>query len=303
MSILLILFSFPVTAVLNEGIIRNTYYSSLHTLVIFIVLGIAADDIFVFIDAWRQSANIKLIRDDNRKRMAYSFRRAARATATTSSTTSVAFLSNAFSRIMPIASFGIYAAIIIAVNYVLIVLMLPPIIIWYDTYWKERYCPGMNKYTKDKVEDLQDDEPKQSVFDQFFEGPFNTMVKTYKYPIVLLFVIWTVIASIFAAKLSPLTKEEEFLPDDHPLSLITKLISEEYTSGGVIDLDVDIFWGVKDIDKSAVNKWDPSYIGEVVLDPDFDLSLKEAQLSFLNFCTDLKTQDFVHDQEVNCWTV
>jgi len=53
MGILMILFSFAVTAIINEGIFRNTYYSSLHTLVIFIVLGIAADDIFVFVDAWR----------------------------------------------------------------------------------------------------------------------------------------------------------------------------------------------------------------------------------------------------------
>jgi hypothetical protein len=31
------------------------------------------------------------------------------------------------------------------------------------------------------------------------------------------------------------------------------------------------------------------------MDPDFDLSLKEAQQSLLDFCTDLKTQDFVAD--------
>jgi hypothetical protein len=35
------------------GIFRNTFYTTLHTLAIFIVLGIAADDIFVFIDGWR----------------------------------------------------------------------------------------------------------------------------------------------------------------------------------------------------------------------------------------------------------
>ena len=44
----------------------------------------------------------------------------------------------------------------------------------------------------------------------------------------------------------------------------------------MINLDIDIFWGVEGIDKSEVNKWDPSYIGEVIMDPDFDLSTKEA---------------------------
>ena len=63
-GILMIIFSFPITSIINEAIIRNTYYSSLHTLVIFIVLGIAADDIFVFVDAWRQSESIALVKDD-----------------------------------------------------------------------------------------------------------------------------------------------------------------------------------------------------------------------------------------------
>ena len=53
MGILTILLSFGLTAIVNEGIVRNTYFSNLHTLCIFIVLGIAADDIFVFVDGWR----------------------------------------------------------------------------------------------------------------------------------------------------------------------------------------------------------------------------------------------------------
>ena len=166
----MILLSFPVTAFINEAIIRNTYYSSLHTLVIFIVLGIAADDIFVFVDAWRQSENIKLIRNDMRMRLAYSFRRAARATATTSSTTSVAFLANAFSPIMPIASFGIYAAVIISVNYALIIMVFPPLIIWYENCLKDRYCPYMKKYNEDKVIDLADESVEEGKLEKFFGG-------------------------------------------------------------------------------------------------------------------------------------
>jgi predicted RND superfamily exporter protein len=97
---------------------------------------------------------MKLIRDDTRMRLAYSFRRASRATATTSSTTSAAFLANVFSPIMPIASFGIYAAVIIIVNYGLVILVLPPIIIWYENTLKDRSCLFMKKKDKDKVIDL-----------------------------------------------------------------------------------------------------------------------------------------------------
>jgi predicted RND superfamily exporter protein len=52
-GITLILTSFPFTVVITEGIFQVTYFSSLQVIAIYIVLGIAADDIFVFYDAWR----------------------------------------------------------------------------------------------------------------------------------------------------------------------------------------------------------------------------------------------------------
>ena len=81
------------------------------------------------------------ISNNRNMRLAYSFRRAARATFITSSTTSGAFLANAFNPIMPMASFGIYASILIIVNYMLIVLMFPPIIIWWEDNLTDKYCP------------------------------------------------------------------------------------------------------------------------------------------------------------------
>jgi len=63
-SILLILMSFGFTALIHQGLFRVTYYSSLHNLVIFIVLGIGADDIFVFINAWSQSSSIQFFEGD-----------------------------------------------------------------------------------------------------------------------------------------------------------------------------------------------------------------------------------------------
>ena len=53
LGIMIIILSFPTTIMITEGVMQVTYFSNLHSLVIFIVLGIAADDIFVFIDGWR----------------------------------------------------------------------------------------------------------------------------------------------------------------------------------------------------------------------------------------------------------
>ena len=67
--------------------------------------------------------------------MAYSFKRAFKAIIVTSSTTSVAFLANALSDIVPIRAFGIFAAIIIPVNFLLIILIMPAIQIIHDRYF------------------------------------------------------------------------------------------------------------------------------------------------------------------------
>ena len=71
--------------------------------------------------------------------MAYSFRRAAKAIAVSSSTTAVAFAANALSPLVPFRAFGINAAIVILVNYVLIILAMPSIQMLYESYVK-RCC-------------------------------------------------------------------------------------------------------------------------------------------------------------------
>lgn len=127
LAMLMILLSFPVSYLIYSGILQIAMNTSLNQLTIFIVLGIAADDIFVFCDAWKQSGFIKSIKDDEHRRMAYSFKRSFRAIAVTSSTTAVAFLANATSAIRPIRAFGIYAAIIVPVNFLILILMMPAI--------------------------------------------------------------------------------------------------------------------------------------------------------------------------------
>ena len=71
--------------------------------------------------------------------MAYTFRRASRAMSLTSSTTAVAFFANFFSPLMPIKSFGLMSGLIVPLNYLLVVLIMPPTIIIYETYIKPKF--------------------------------------------------------------------------------------------------------------------------------------------------------------------
>ena len=122
-SILLIIFSFAITQSIYIWILGIQYFQTLHFMAVFLVLGIAADDIFVFHDAWIQSA--PMFKGQDYERMAYTLRRAYRQMLITSCTTSVAFLANFFSSLIPICTFGIYAAIIVQANFLLAITYFP----------------------------------------------------------------------------------------------------------------------------------------------------------------------------------
>ena len=149
----IILMSFPVTQVIYRGILSVDMFAQLNKLVIFIILGIAADNIFVFCDAWRQSELIPVMKESPHRRMAYSFKRAAKAIAVTSSTTSVAFASNIMSPIVPIRAFGLQASIIVLVNFFMVIMIMPSVQIVYDTCFKHKCncCEAIHPFIKNWI--------------------------------------------------------------------------------------------------------------------------------------------------------
>ena len=125
LGMLEILLSIPVTYTIYT--IWVPYYSQMHILAIFLVLGVGADDVFVMTDGWKQSVRdvIPVPGETKRqrleRRMTYAYGRTASAVFNTSFTTAMAFVSTAISPIMTISAFGTYAAIAILVNYVMVI--------------------------------------------------------------------------------------------------------------------------------------------------------------------------------------
>ena len=143
-------------------------------------MGIAADDIFVFCDAWKQSEKYTAIAKSHKRRMAYAFRRAQKSIFVTSTTTCVAFLSNAFSEQVPIRAFGIFASIIVPVNYIMVIFMMPSAVIIHERHIKSCVARCFNpcackkqddKVTylgKEKIEDLVDTQSSSSLMCRMF---------------------------------------------------------------------------------------------------------------------------------------
>ena len=66
-------------------------------------------------------------------------RKATNAMLVTSVTTAVSFLATCISPIMPIVSFGLFAALVISVNFLLIILVLPNIYLLYELQIRKRF--------------------------------------------------------------------------------------------------------------------------------------------------------------------
>eukprot|EP01029_Cantina_marsupialis_P020743 TRINITY_DN4883_c0_g6_i1.p1 TRINITY_DN4883_c0_g6~~TRINITY_DN4883_c0_g6_i1.p1 ORF type:complete len:817 (-),score=224.69 TRINITY_DN4883_c0_g6_i1:591-2762(-) len=129
-----ILFSFPMAFVVYHFVLGIHMFLSIEFLSVFIILAIGADDCFVFVDAWTQSAqlapNSELI-----TRMSYTLKRSSKAMFVTSFTTFAAFMATGISDIKPISAFGTFSALLVIANYILVCTFFPCCVaIWHKRF-------------------------------------------------------------------------------------------------------------------------------------------------------------------------
>ena len=237
-ALLQILLSLPVSYTVYKYVWGIPFFSQLHILAIFLVLGVGADDVFVLVDAWKESifsvkqkttsstgvsVGVSAIKQDKlnaaakgkgqlskehqleykRQRMQFAYSRTAVAVFNTSFTTAMAFVSTGISPIMSIATFGWFAATCIIMNYVLTVTWYPSVIIVKELYidpFFAKHCCCQKDQGKDQGKDEGKDKPKLSCVVRCFRDCYvPTMTYTFHdIPIVALFVV--IVLTAYAAQ-------------------------------------------------------------------------------------------------------
>ena len=134
-----IISSFNIANFIYRVFFDYKYFGVFHVLAIFIILGIGSDNIFVFMDTWKEHGRNHQ-NSDLVTRLSMVFKSAAKATFITSLTTTIAFLSNVQSPLLAVSSFGLFSAILVAVNYCSCTLFLPTVIIFHEKRRKGRCC-------------------------------------------------------------------------------------------------------------------------------------------------------------------
>eukprot|EP01047_Picozoa_sp_COSAG01_P012629 COSAG01_NODE_573_length_15298_cov_13.922394_8_plen_815_part_00 len=132
-----IVFSFPLAFCLYRFVFGIIPLYPLSFLSIYIILAIGADDIFVIVDAWRQSARAgPAVNKNLHTRLHYAYSRAAKAMAITSCTTFGAFVATATSPLGEVATFGLFTALLVAANYFFVITYYPAVLILYHRHYE-----------------------------------------------------------------------------------------------------------------------------------------------------------------------
>ncbi|XP_062590675.1 protein dispatched homolog 1-like isoform X2 [Saccostrea cucullata] len=135
-----ILTSFLLANLVYRYVFKYEYFGFFHIISMFIILGIGADDVFVFYDSWRLTGDGKY--PTLAHRLTDCYYRAAKTTFITSVTTMAAFLVSGTSPLLPVASFGLFTGVLVGVNYICDLIYFPTAIILYS----EKIRPRTNRF-------------------------------------------------------------------------------------------------------------------------------------------------------------
>lgn len=135
----------------------------------------------------------------------------------TSCTTAVAFLANYFSVLLPISTFGVYAAIIVIANFFLAMTFFPAVIML--KYYMDNFGFVKTFLSTKRLDNCKTcDEESHSFFQKisdFYGGVWSLSIIKYRVPILFFFLSWLIFASYQTSSWKSLSKEEEYLPTDH----------------------------------------------------------------------------------------
>ncbi len=117
-------------------VIGYKFFGTFNLAALFIMLGIGADDIFIYSDIWRH--HLREDFDSLEQRLSSAFKRASIAMFVTSLTSMVAFFISSFSPMLPVSAFGSFAGLTVLVNYVSVITYFPATVTLYHRHLKKK---------------------------------------------------------------------------------------------------------------------------------------------------------------------
>jgi len=214
------------------------------------------------------------------------------------------------SALVNVQAFGIFAALVIFTDYVLVMsLFCTAVVIYHNKFEKGACCcapsccyggfcatsdPSPTEKAREHVISLNGETPQADKISTFFRTKIAVFLTKRMNRLILglLFLTWIIVAGIVGSRIEPTTEAEEFLDEDHPLQKTFTIIGENFPSTDQ-DLGSLIYyaWGVGEVDREGVNQLlDPEYSGAPTFIETFDFN-EQCQTKMISACDDFKTND------------
>lgn len=296
-----IVFSMPLSLFVYRVFLQITYFSPMQILAIFVILGIGADDVFVYSDAWHQSRAECPPRDGEgegdvlRRRVAFAYARALQAIFNTSFTTAFAFLATSISPIMPLHTFGVFAAIAILMNYGLVMTVTPAVWVLCDRAGPGRCGAARARMASCCSRRCEARKDGRSLSTRFVEAYLRVVSRRrVALGLVAAMLCGGCALSVAASRLRPPNAQEEWLPPDHMFSRVLDL-----TEDGSFDAQraqryptVSLLWGLDHLSRPKFVRYEPEkHRGDVHYSAPIRLHETAAQQQVLYACDQLRTSD------------
>lgn len=230
---------------------------------------------------------------------------------------------------MPISAFGIWAALIVLCNYILVITLYPTLVLIHYHYvqpFERKYCccccgkeEDTAKNTKNiepdigteielgkKNEDQRDaDIPpnlerqksveEQSVnygcLERFFALSWAGWITMIRIPVLIGFATLFGIVIWRASLLEEQDEDETFFSSNHYMQR-TQDTSDSFSAAQESGLVYVItIWGVNGVNRDGSNYWDPEDYGKVKWDNNFDISSPDSQEYLYDSCVELQESD------------
>ncbi|XP_070577305.1 protein dispatched homolog 1-like isoform X2 [Ptychodera flava] len=298
-GVLGIITSFCGTNLIYRYALDFRFFGTFHILSIFIILGIGADDVFVFMDTWRATSFEAYPSLEHRLSDAY--RRSSVTMLVTSLTTAMAFFVNAFSPLLGVKTFGIFAGILVLVNYFTVITFLPNVVIMHHNHWSDcvwcccKPCAKSRSNSASKEDLDQPTQKKKNIVVRFFMGPYYRFVthKIFRWVIIFVFIAMVSVFLHFASKLGPQEEPIQVFKDGNNFVKYSEKNARSFLpSSSGNDLyrtsDVYIVWGLQNQNVERCHHTDYECMGNTVWDDGFDLNPSPSQEALKSFCQRLR---------------
>jgi len=302
MGMFMVFMAFTPGMILYRYVAGYAYFGTLNMLVLFIMLSIGADNIFVMNDTWQQERNrarvtYRFIREGSeeeiqesiRQRLQFTVGHTGKVMFTTSISTMMSFVANSTSSFPAIYCFGAFAAVVVAVNYVAVCTFMPTVLVIHELYFwtDESWACCQRSRRKAEIEKKSADERRP--VDVFLEEKCFAVIFKYRLFILIGFFIMQSIFVYFMGRLEPDPNEPLILPETDPVQLFNAKFTEYFTR--FVDpfkITNHIAIGIDGLDRSGTDATVPADLGKAIF-ADVKFTGEQEQQFLEQFCSDSET--------------